>query len=131
MKLQSGQRYNRAAIGWALVSGAMAIICGWLLRNTDPSPAMRLTYAALPVIPSILYLLAVVKAVRALDELHRRIQLEAVAFAFVATLVLSLSYGMLQKSGFFRGWAWNWEGIWGLMIVTWVAGQVIANRQYS
>jgi len=131
MNLGRARHFNIVALIWAVCAALAALACGWLLRNTEPGVTLRLVYAAIPVTLATMYLIAVVKSLRALDELHRRIQFEAVAFAFVATMVLSLLYGMLQKAGFFRGWAWDWEGIWGLMLATWVVGQVIAKRRYA
>lgn len=131
VNLDRARRYTWIAFAWAVCSAVAAVSCGWLLRHTAPGVPMRLVYAILPVIPTTLYLLSVFKSIRALDELHRRIQLEAVTFAFAVTLVFSLTFGMLQKAGFFLTWVWDWEGIWGLMLATWVLGQIVAARRYS
>jgi hypothetical protein len=131
MNMSRGRRYNFCAIAWAVCAALAAIACGWFLRHTDPGVPMRLVYALIPVVPTGLYLFSVYKSLRALDELQRRIQFEAVTFAFAATLILSLTFGMLQKSGFFLPWAWDWEGIWGLMLGTWVVGQIMAARRYA
>lgn len=131
MNLHRGRRYTFCATAWALCSALAAIACGWFLRNTDPGVPMRLAYAMIPVVPTALYVSSVYKSIRALDELQRRMQFEAVTFAFAATLILSLTFGMLQKSGFFLPWVWDWEGIWGLMLGTWVVGQMLAVRRYS
>lgn len=131
MNLTEARRQERISLAWALVSVVVAISCGWLLRNTQPAALVRVVLALLPVIPSALYILAVVRSIRSMDELQRRIQLEAVTFAFVGTLILSLMYGMLQKSGFFRAWAWDWEGIWLMMFGLWLVGYFAAVRRYQ
>ena len=123
-------RQNRAALLYGGLSAATALLCGWLLRNTEPNATMRVVLALAPVVPMIFYVLSVVRATRVMDELYQRIQLEAVTFAFVGSLIVSLTYGMLQKSGFFRQWPWDWEGIWTMMLGLWMLGYVLASRRY-
>ncbi len=121
---------NLAVLGVSGVWLLVAIACGWGLRHLEPGPALRLVLALLPVIPGLVYLALVFRSIRAMDELEHRIQFEAVSFAFLGSLVVSLTYGMLQKSGFFRNWPWDWEGIWLMLMVLWAAGYFRARRRY-
>lgn len=125
------RRMSQWAVLFAFISALAAIACSWVLRNMQPNAVMRVVLAIIPVIPATLYVLFMVKATRTLDELQQRIQLEAVTFAFVASLVGSLTYGMLQKSGFLRAWAWDWEGIWAMLLGFWIVGMMISSRRYS
>ncbi len=129
--MHHARKLTRWALLFALLSVVSALACGWALRNLQPGTAMRVVLAMVPVIPTALYVLAMVGATRTLDELHQRIQLEAVTFAFVASLIASLAYGMLQKSGFFLQWPWDWEGIWAMLIGFWFIGTMISTRKYA
>lgn len=131
MNLHEVRRHNRTALIYGGLSIVAALLCGWLLRNTQPGVAGRIVLALIPVIPSALYVFSVVRATRVMDELYQRIQLEAVTFAFVGSLIVSLTYGMLQKSGFFRQWPWDWEGIWCMLIGLWMVGNLIVARRYQ
>ena len=58
-----------------------------------------------------------------MDELQRRIQLEAFAFGFGATGFVTFSYGLLTYVGFpVISWVW----IFPLMVALWGIGQWIA-----
>src|SRR4051812_39063561 len=69
----------------------------WLRR--DPPPPWRFAIALLPMLPLALVPLIVLRAVRRMDELWRRIHLEALAFAFPVGLLLATAYGFLQLAG--------------------------------
>ncbi len=124
------QRVNWLLLGLGIVWAVVAIACGWVLRNLEPGPVLRLLLAFLPVIPGFFYLAILFRTIRAMDELEHRIQFEAVTFAFIGSLIVSLTYGMLQKSGFFLDWPWDWEGIWLMLIGLWVVGYLKALRRY-
>ncbi len=57
-----------------------------------------------------------------------RIHLQAFAFAFAGTAVLSLTYGFLQNAGFPDA---NWAWVWPLMGTLWIIGKLIAKRKYQ
>ena len=127
----TNQRANWVVLGVSGIWLLVAIACGWVLRHLEPGPALRLLLALLPVIPGLFYLALVFRSIRGMDELEHRVQFEAVSFAFLGSLVVSLTYGMLQKSGFFRGWPWDWEGIWFMLIGLWAVGYLRARRRYQ
>jgi hypothetical protein len=56
------------------------------------------------------------------------IQLEALAFSFALTGVLTFSYGLLAFVGFP---AISWVYIFPLMIALWGVGQAVAKRRYQ
>jgi hypothetical protein len=56
--------------------------------------------ALIPLIPAGFALVAYLRFLRRMDELGRRIQLEALAFGFGAARMLTLAYGFLENSGF-------------------------------
>ena len=59
----------------------------------------RYTVALLPMIPGLFLTFGILRAVSSLDEMERRILLEATAFAFILTLILMLSFGLLKLAG--------------------------------
>jgi len=83
--------------------------------------------AFLPTLPCLLVPRAMIRFFATMDELQRRIQFEAMAFAFTLTAVLTLSYGFLQNAGVP---ALNWVWVWPLMGILWGIGMVIARRRY-
>jgi len=90
--------------------------------------ALRAMVAVVPVVPTLLGLAAILRAVRRMDELERRIHFEAVAFAFAATALLTFTYGLLENVDFPRI-SLTW--ILPLMVALWGLGQALARRRYA
>lgn len=87
----------------------------------------RIPVALLPVLPCLLIVREMVAFFNKCDEMQVRIHLQALAFAFAGTAVLTLTYGFLQNVGFPN---LNWVWVWPLMGVLWSIGQAMAKRKY-
>jgi hypothetical protein len=91
-------------------------------------PPLTVPVALLPLIPAAFIPFAMLDKLRSMDELQRKIQLEAMAFAFALTAVLSLAYGFLQLFANFPEANWVW--VWPLLGAAQVAGIVMGRRRY-
>ena len=90
--------------------------------------ALRAIIAVLPVVPTLLGLVAILRAIRRMDELERRVHFEAVAFAFAATALLTFTFGLLENVSFPQiSLVW----ILPLMVALWGIGQVLARLRYA
>jgi len=93
-------------------------------------PLVRLAVAGAAVVTLGFFLVAVVRLVRSLDELHRRVQLEALAIAYPTTLLLLFAVGQLERQGFT---VWGFErlrDVWPLAVVPYFVGVALAWRRY-
>ena len=90
--------------------------------------ALRAIIALVPVVPTLMGLIAILRGIRRMDELERRVHFEAVAFAFAATALLTFTYGLLENVDFPRI-SLTW--ILPLMVALWGLGQVVARRRYA
>lgn len=121
-------RRGREFVG-AMLAYSTLVVTAVLVnaRLTLPAP-VNIALALLPLLPAGLVLRATLQAVRAQDELERRIQLEAVTFAFVTHFFLSLTYSLLEIVSIP---APNL----GMQILQmgalWAVGGVLARRKYS
>jgi len=97
----------------------------WLGRN--PPLPWKYAIAVLPMLPVLLAPVFVVQLLHSLDELQRKIQLEALGFAFAATALCSLAYGFLENAGLPD---LNWVWVWPIMGMFWVVGLLAARRRY-
>jgi hypothetical protein len=79
------------------------------------------------MIPMFFVLRVFLWYLRQIDELHRRIQLEGLAFAFAATALTTFSYGFLQTVGFPD---LSWFIVWPVMSLFWGIGHSLATRRY-
>jgi hypothetical protein len=80
-----------------LIATPIDLLAFFLLEYADLGPGARLAAALLPLPGNIALFLIILRAVRKLDEFQQRLQLEAVAAAFLSTAVAVFIYGYLQK----------------------------------
>ena len=109
---------------------AAAMIGGSLInRGVGPGPSVRVLMALVPMIPVWFLGWSIAAAVRGLDELQRRIVLEAIFGAFLAGAFLTLLYGQLQHArvGFPE---LNWAFVWVAMIAPCTIAYLVAARRY-
>ena len=111
----------------AMTAYAVVLVASILLIRANQDAWWRYFVAVTPVVPIIFAVMAVVRRVRTLDELQQRIQLEALAFAFACTAVLTFTYGFLELVGLpHLDWLW----VFPLMCSLWAVGLGIASWRY-
>ena len=89
---------------------------------------VRVVMAVIPWLAMTAYTVGMFVSIRQLDELEQRIQYEAIALAFAATVVVLTTYGLVEKAGFP---AIRWS-VWGypLMFVFWFGAYLMVARRY-
>jgi uncharacterized protein YacL len=105
-----------------------------LKRNPEWSPILRGTVALAPLIPGLWYLRSCLRFIRGLDELQRRIQLDAILFAALGTLVLgaivaTLSAHEVPLGRFSHGLEMPEAFV--VMFCLWAIGYAMANCRYK
>ena len=90
--------------------------------------AVLLALLPVPFFAAFLWLL--IAGVRRADELERRIQLEALAFAFPATVMLLMALGLLQLATELNPNDWSYRHVWAFMPLLYLGGLVLARRRY-
>ena len=123
----NGKRYLKE-FGGAMAAYSLIVPTSvWLLRGHEHT-FRGYCIAFLPIIPSALALWAFMRMFRTLDELQRRIQLEAVAFSFLATCLITLTWAFQQNAGLPR---FDVSWVAPLLIMLWGLGLGIAKRRYE
>ena len=121
--------------GWLLVAIAMHLGERALHRSyTDWHPAFTLAIALAPLVPGLLYIRSWARFIRGLDELQRRIQLEAFLFAAVGTVMVGATVSILNEHGFSPEWMKHGLGLGAsfmVMLVLWTVGWAFAKRRYK
>jgi len=123
----TGKRYLKISITSMAAYTAIVPISMWMLRGHEHRP-LGYCIAFLPIIPSIFALLGFMRMFRGLDELARRIQLEAVAFSFLATCLITLAWAFQPNAGLPR---FDVSFVAPLLILLWGLGLAIAKRRYQ
>ena len=99
-----------------------------LLTHVDIARPWRDLIALCPMIPAATMAWVILREMHRMDELQRRIQLEALGFAFAGTAILTFSYGFLEGLGYPR---LSMFSVWPLLAVLWVVGLAMARRRYQ
>jgi len=85
--------------------------------------------ALAPMPAFLLFIRAVRLALRESDELVRRMQLEALAFAFLATIVLLMVLGLLESLPYLHG-SIELRNAWGFLPPLYGVGLGLAAERY-
>jgi len=125
-----GPRAWVAPLLWGLGAGLSAGAATVVFAMTRLPLGLRLLVAVLPLLPSVGYIRCIVNMLRRVDELQRRIQLEAIGFAFAATVIVAMLVDLLQQARIAPVVHWGWGGLWAAMAVLWALGNVVAVRRY-
>ena len=122
------KRYLLELMGSIAAYAIVLIISNFLLNNHIGGAGMQPVIALLPMLPAVGVIIAVIRHLKRIDELEQRIQLEALAIAFMATAFITFGYGFLENVGFPHI---SWFAVWPIMVVLWIIGQAIARRRYG
>jgi hypothetical protein len=101
------------------------------LQKLDLEPWLRVVVAFLPVVPTALFLWLVYRGIRSLDELERRMHLEALALAYPLGVLLLMTLGLLQLAVDLPAEDWSYRHIWVYLPIFYFTGLAVARRRYQ
>lgn len=114
--------------GSSMFAYAVVLIAAIEVIQQFPHAAWRIPVAIAPVIPICFALWAFLRALGRMDELQRRIQLNAIGIGFGATGIVTFTYGFLELVGFpVMSYIW----VLPMMAVFWGIGTAFATWRYA
>ena len=120
---------------WLIVAGAVTVYSHVLLEKYAGSgPTLKWLLALSPFAPLLLYVRTVLRAIRAMDELQRRIQLEAWIFAAIGTIFATTAINVLHENGLLTMLFQPGLGLPGatvIMFLLLMLGGFMPNRRYQ
>ena len=122
-----GLRLLRAGLVW----GSTYALSRGLLELGIADQTLRILVALAPVPVFIWFLWIWLKGVGAMDELQRRIELEALSFAFPICVVGLMTLGLLELAIPLNPDDWSYRHLWAMMPALYYAGLWRAKRKYS
>ena len=126
MSQRSAARAYTRELGLAMAAYVIVVLVSIKFVSGLEQPIKTLVALA-PLVPAALALFAYLRFLSRMDELGRRIQLEALAFGFGAAGMLTFAYGFLENAGFPQlSYIW----VFPLMIALWGVGGAIASYRY-
>lgn len=91
---------------------------------------IRFLVALVPVLPAALFLRAVIRGIARMDELHRRVHLEALVFAYPLAILLLMTLGLLQLAVDLPVEDWSYRHVWIYLPLFYLGGLALAWRRY-
>jgi len=122
----AGRRYA-IEFSISMVAYALVLIVSIKMIQHGLSPALKLVFALLPMIPIALVFTAIVRYMSSIDELQRRIQIESLSLAAGITALLAITYGFLETVGLPHLSAWF---TYAAVMVAWMIAQPFVARRY-
>ncbi len=120
---------------WMMVATAVYVaILALLKQHPEWSPLTRGLLTLTPMIPGVLYVRTCLRFIRGMDELQRRIQMEAWLFAALATVIIGTVINNLNAQGVELGLLKHGLSLldaFALTFVLWLVGTARANRRYK
>jgi hypothetical protein len=101
------------------------------LDGSQLSTGLRIAVALLPALPFAFLLFYYVTNVRSMDELHRRVHLEALAVAFPLTLLLVMTLGLLDLAVGLSPDDWSYRHLLPYIVMFYFLGLSIAWNRYK
>lgn len=119
----------------SVVSGIVWLLTYIGVRAAVESPEgfsqpVLIAIVLVPVIPAAVFLFYFITEMRQVDELQRRIQLEALAFAYPLTILMLITLGLLQLVINLNPADWSYRHVWQFVVVFYLFGIGIATRRY-
>ena len=102
-----------------------------VLENPNVPVWGRIAAALAPTPIAAAALVTIVRGARELDELEKRIQLEALAIAFVLAVLLIMTLGLMELAITLNRDDWSYRHVWAMLPPMYFAGLVFARRRYS
>ena len=122
------KQYMKELTTTLVAYGVMLLGSIGLLTHVDVARPWRDLIALSPMLPAAAMAWIVLRELRRMDELQRRIQLEALGFSFAGTAILTFSYGFLEGLGYPR---LSMFTVWPILAVLWAIGLALARRRYQ
>jgi hypothetical protein len=119
-------RFTRPVFLWALVALLTDLVVDWFPRHGLYPPLPR-SLTLLPLIPAMFFWVALVRTILKMDELQKRIWLDSVFIAFMATLALTFIFAGLDRIGIHRTPA---NDIGSYMMLFWGGAYVFCASRY-
>lgn len=118
-----------------LAVGIMWFVAYWgaraVLEKQDLAVGLKVAAALIPVPIFALFLVLFIRLIRTMDELERRIQLEALAIAYPLAVLLLMTLGLLQRAVELPFEDWSYGHVWWYVVVFYFLSIPWVARRYQ
>ena len=110
---------------------ALAYIGALMAGESSMSTPVKVTLSLVAVAGFVMFVAAELHVIRGLDELERRIQLEALAFAFPVSVGMLMLLGLLQRFLTLPLDDLSYRHLWPAMMLAYFIGLALARWRYQ
>lgn len=115
-------------LGGAFVFYALLLVgANALERAIRPEGALKLAINLTPMLGALAAAWAIMRALWRMDEMQRRIQLDAIALSFLGTALITFGWGFAEGAGLPHLRAFS---VWPIMGTLWGLSLFVAQRRY-
>jgi hypothetical protein len=118
-------------LGLAILWIAAYFLARILLKGAVGGPWLRSGIALFPIPFFVLFLVSFIGSIRRMDELERRIHLEALAVAYPLAMVLIMVLGLLERAIQLPFEDWSFAHVWAYLPLFYFVGLALARRRYQ
>ena len=122
--------YSPEVVIRLVVSGVLflsTLLAAIYLLDNQATDTFRMLIAIAPAILGFFFFIYMANAISRLDELQRRIQVEAIAIGFGISVLLTMIYGLLGIAGLPQA---NWLYVSVMMVFSWLVGKLWIRWKY-
>ena len=124
----SGERIAIVSVvTWVLVY----LIARGLLDNQQLNQGLRVVVALAPIVPFAFFLVSTLASIRQMDELHRKVHLEALAIAFPLAMLMLMLLGLLELVMPLPPEDWSYRHVWSFLPIFYFLGLAFTWRRYQ
>jgi len=127
IKKTGGKKILLYGILWAVVY----IGCLLLVKKTAPSQTVGIILSFMPTITFMLFIYNFIKGVGFMDEVERRIQLEAAVWGFSMGILLLMTLGLLDFVVTLKKEDWGFTHLIPFFFAFYFLGIIISRRKYN
>jgi hypothetical protein len=118
---------SQIEFGLAMLAYLMVLVGSVVVVQANPEASWRYAVVVLRVAPAAFVIWLFVRALARLDEMQKRIQMQAFGFSLGSTALITFGYGFLEGAGLPH---LNWTYVLPLMAVLWALGAAIFTLRY-
>lgn len=122
----AGRYLIELLLAFVAYGALLAASLAWLRQGID-EPALRLIVTLSPMLSAPAFVWVILREFRRQDELHQKLQFEALVIAFVGTALMTFSYGFLENIGYPR---LSMFSVWPVMAALWVIALLTRQWRY-
>lgn len=90
---------NQIYFGFAILAYLMVLVGCVTVAQANPGAGWRYVVAAVPVLPAALVVWLFVRALSRMDEVQKRMQVQAIGFSVALTSLATFGYGFMEGVG--------------------------------